>query len=303
MLEKITTESGNLNMKVFRDITRDEHGTMVCYVRDGTVKMSRVNKPFVTLYLQDVEGSVLPGYIFDVDSFKNSGLELSKVTNNLVRINYQENYLVKYGLTLILDKVEYLKDPSIELLTKFVGSADDLGALYSRLLTELGKKVGIKIALPYSICNIRHMDYYCGKTGGVLRHYWDMFQTLSVFEGQFTARECRELYSTFLLYIFAHNNYIVAESKEEADITLVTKLTAALAKYASTLKMGAGATEIVHIFFGYEPKDIYVRLVRHVSDYLLRSFAEINLWKTLPISREGNAGYGVVKRYLEEGKS
>lgn len=298
MLERADT-SRPRNSLVFRNITTDAAGTGICYVTGGQTRVSRINKPFVVLYLQDVEGAVIPGYIFEVDNFKASGLDLTKITHSLVQVTYQENYSPRYGLSIILKDVQWIQNPPMDLLTAYVGQVDNTAQLFQRLSAAVDKKLGMSVTLPFTITNIYHPDYNQGRAGGVLKHYWDVFHMLQAIEGDFSPEQQVQLYSTFILYIFAHSNYLTAESKEEADINLITRLTASVSKYIEKLQMGKGALEIVHIFFGYEPKDIYVRLITYAASSVRRMNAEVNMWKTLPDSREGNAGYGTIKRYLE----
>lgn len=300
MLEKVGNSKVE-NALIFRNIGPDSSGTGLCYVVDGQHKMSRRNKPFITLYLRDIEGAVIPGYIFDVDDFKRAGIDLTQTINSVVQITYEENYLPRYGLSVRLTKVSVVVDPPIDMLRAYTGSVDDVRKRYDDLMALLSKELSMGVTIPYSVCTMHHLDYADGKTGGLALHYWEMGQVLSMRAHRFNQQERRQLFGVFVLFIFAHSNYLAAEAKGSADIQLVTQLTAMISQYMKGLRVNSGAIEVVHMFFGYQPKDIYVRLIAQVSEELVRAGKEINLWRTLPTTREGNAGYGTIRRYADEG--
>ena len=115
MLQKVSSGSDK-RILCFRNIHPDSTGEGICFVRGGQHKFTKADKPFVVLYLQDSDKTVIPGYIFDLQNFQQSGAELTKVTRHIVRIKYRENYLPRYGMTVILDKVEIVENPSQEFL-------------------------------------------------------------------------------------------------------------------------------------------------------------------------------------------
>ncbi len=301
VLEKITQNQPSgipgVNHIAFKDITPDSTAEGICYVRGGEHRFTKADKPFIKLYIQDTTGHVIPGYIFDLDNFKASGLELTRVIHSLIKVTYKENFLPRYGLTIIIDKLEMITTPTPGMLDLYVGSLKEAKEKYSALVSGLSVVLDKKVAIPYDICNVSYMDYAQGEIGGLAIHYWDMFNALKVYATKFSAEEQDMLWGTFVLYIFTHSNYLRAEADGSADISLVSQLTMRLQKYMEITTVSAGALELVHIFFGYEPKDIFVRLVVQVSENLVRAGREINLYQTLPISREGNAGYGTVRRY------
>lgn len=300
MLEPVGANGGNpgdLRKVIFRDIVRDEIGKGVCYVRDGRTKMSRVGSPFITLYLQDITGVVVPGYVFNLKDFQFAGKELTRLLHNLAEISYEENYFAPYGMSVRVTDVKMITNPSAQLLASFVGNVDEVNATYTALMGELSKLLNMKVNLPYSLCTQSHIDYSQGKVGGLAFHYARMLDILRSYAVMFGADEQRVLYGCFLLFIHAHNNYIAAELQEAVDISLSTKLTASIAQYITMLKLPKGAAEVSNIFFGYKPKDIFVRLVCQASDAVLRAQKEIAVWSALPLTREGDAGYGTIRRY------
>lgn len=285
----------------FNRISPNSSGEGKCYVRNGLHKYTKTGKPFVTLYLQDIDGNVIPGYIFDIKDFEALGFQLSEVIHSVVQIKYTENFLKGYGLTLIIDKISIVDNADAKLLGKFVGTVEQATTFYPQLADELSNLIGKKVNVPYTICTGSYIDFKQGEIGGLCLHYMDMLSILKSFATMFkTEEERKQLYGTFLLFIYSQSNYLPAEDDGCANITLVTQLTANLAKYIKVLDLGDGALEVVHIFFGYEPKDIYVRLVKQVSDMVQRASKEIAMFNTLPPTREGNAGYGTILRYGKE---
>lgn len=301
MLEKVNPSGagGAMPHLHFRNISPDSSGVGVCYVRSGQHKFTRTDKPFIVLNLQDSDNVCIPGYIFDVENFKLAGLELTQVQHSLVKIAYKENYLPRYGLTVIIDKLELIVNPGTSALSMYVGSAAEAKAKFEQLLSGLSSKLGLRINLPFTISTLSHVDYEQGEIGGLTIHYWDMFKLIEVYSTRFSEEDQSRLWGTFVLYIFAHSNYLSAEERGEADISLVSSLTSMLQTYVTKLKVGSGALEVVHILFGYQPKDIFVRLVVQASEEVTRTSKEINLYKTLPDTREGNAGYGIIRRYRD----
>ncbi len=298
MLEKVN-QNPNTGPSVFNvsNIPRDAQFTTIAYVRGGQHKFTRADKPFITLYLQDEHGVVIPGYIFDLRDFMGSGLELTKVIHSFVQVTAMENYLPKFGMSVIIDKLSLITNPSSDIATRLLGTVGDTTAVYNTLMKGIEKKLGIKITLPYNICTASYMDYYQGRVGGLCRHYLNMFDTLSVWSGEMSNEESRLLFSTYVLYVFAHNNYMAAREDGNDDIRLVNTLTASISKYMEALKVGDGAIEVIHLFFGYEPKDLFVRMVHQASLANTRAMNELATFRSLPISREGDAGYGTIKRY------
>lgn len=300
MLEPVganEVKAGNMRNIIFRDIVKDEIGKGVCYVRDGRTKMSRIGSPFITLYLQDITGVVVPGYVFNLKDFQFAGKELTQLIHNLAEISYEENYFAPYGMSIRVTDVKLLTNPPTQLLSSFVGNVDEVNATYNKLMSELSKLLNMRVNLPYSLCTQSHIDYSQGKVGGLAFHYSRMLDVIKSYAPMFEPADQRILYGCFLLFIHAHNNYIAAELQEAVDISLSTKLTASIAQYITMLKLPKGAAEVSNIFFGYKPKDIFVRLVCQASEDVLRAQKEIAVWSALPLTREGDAGYGTIRRY------
>lgn len=298
MLEKVTRPTDN-GVPVFEvaNIPRDSPYTFIAYVRGGRSKFTRYGKPFVTLYLQDKHGVVIPGYIFEMGDFMQSGLDVTKVSHSLVKVTATENYQPKFGMSVLIDKVELISNPPASIASELIGTVGDNQTTYQTLLSAIEKRIGIKINLPYNICTSSYMDFYQGKVGGQCRHYLRMLELLDVWGSEMSDEELLRLYSTFVLYIFVNNNYIAAREEATDDIRLVTTLTASVSKYMEVLKAGDGAIEVIHLFFGYQPKDLFVRLVHHAAETNLRAMNELATYRSLPLSLEGDAGYGTIKRY------
>lgn len=293
MLKKVNED----NQLHFNNIQTDEIGEGICYVTGGTIKVSKLNRPFLTLFLQDIDGIIIPGYMFDLTDFKMAGLDLTKVTHNLIKVHYRENFLVRYGLTIILDKVELIVNPNYSLLEKYVGSTLEITERFQDMLADISSILNIRVTLPRSITNTHDVEYDKGKLGGTVNHYCKVFKALSAFNDNFNEEDRKQLYGTFVLYIFVHDTYLNKRKENKADINLVTELSKVVSTYMEKLNLKQGAMEVINIFFGYQPKDIFVRLIYNLSQQIKLATNEIELWNSLPYTMEGDIGNGIVKKY------
>lgn len=306
MLERVGASpqaTGDKNVPLL-DVSRiHPDSTFECfaYVRGGQHKFTKAGKPFITLYLQDVNGVVIPGYLFNPEDFKHAGLELTKVIHSIVCLTVTENYLPRMGMSVILDAVAIVTSPTLEMTTAFVGKVDNIQTVYNSLLESIASKLGIKVTLPYNICTTSYMEYYQGKVGGQCLHYLNTLKILEVWAQDMSPEEQHQLFVAFVLYVFVHSNYRAAAENGDDDIRLVTTLSASVSKYMERLQAGDGASEVIHLFFGYKPKDIFVRAVHQAAQMNLRMMDELSAYRALPLSREGDAGYGTIKRYPEKG--
>lgn len=305
MLERVTTPQrsdggGGVPLLDVSHIHPDSTFECIAYVRGGQHKFTKAGKPFITLYLQDVNGVVIPGYLFNPDDFKRAGLELTKVIHSMVCITATENYLPRMGMSVILEAVAIVTSPTLEMTTTFVGKVDGIQTVYNTLLDGIAGKLGIKINLPYNICTTSYMEYYQGKVGGQCLHYLNTFKILEVWAQDMSSEEQHQLFVAFVLYVFVHNNYRAAAENGDDDIRLVTTLSASVSNYMERLQAGGGTSEVIHLFFGYKPKDIFVRAVHQAAQMNIRMMDELFAYRALPLSREGDAGYGTIKRYPEK---
>ncbi len=301
MLEKVSNpiygDDGETKLLDVGRISPDSTFECIAYVRGGQHKFTRAGKPFITLYLLDVHGVVIPGYVFDVEDFKAAGLELTKVIHSVVKLTVSENYLDGIGMTVIIKSAAIIEDPTPAMVSTFVGAVDSVSTIYQDLTDGIKKHLKVTVNLPYSMCTTSYMDYYSGRVGGQCLHYYNMLKTLEVWSNDMTMEEEHDLFATFVMYIFVHNNYLDAVERGKDDIGLVQTLTASVSRYMEALKAGAGTMEVIHVFFGYKPKDLFVRMVHEASNVNLRMMKELSVYRALPTTREGDAGYGTIKRY------
>lgn len=296
MLQKI---DNNLNENYLHwvNISPDSIGEGLCFVRSAVHRFTKGDKPYFVLYLQDIDGGVIPGYIFDIANFVELGKDLTAVERSVVKISYRENYHPKYGLSVILEKVDKVVSPDTEMLGKFTSTAKEAKEAWQELGTVLSEKLKMMIKIPYNICTASSIECCNGAIGGPAIFYKKMMQILEQYETEFSEEERRDLWGSFLIYIFVHSNLLTARKSGEDDIQFLRNLTLTVDTYLKTLKIGVGAAEAIYMSSGYQPKDIYTRLVSHVADNVSCILKEINLYRTLPISREGDAGYGTIKNY------
>lgn len=298
MLNPISREESTPYMD-FSAIAGGSQGSGRCFVYNAVVKKTKAGKPFVTLYLRDVRGRSVPGYIFDIKSPLMAGKEMVEIINSVVEIEWQENYLRGVGMTLILDKVSKVKTPTSADLEKFCGIIPDLQQKRKEIEQFITGVVGISVALPMTIERYSSSEYHQGKVGGLCQHYWEMMRIIRSFDWR-DKLEYERLVAVFAIFIITHSSYVRASDEGNDGIDLVVRLTNIVSSVAQTLKVGDGALELVNMFFGYEPKDVYVRSVQSASDFAHRVDKEFSVYSTIPLKQEGDAGYGKIRRYSIE---
>lgn len=295
MLEKVP-EPNTTQFMDFGSITKYSSGTGRCYVYNVVLKKTKQGKPFVTLYLRDIRGNSIPAYVFDLASPLFAGKEAVQILNKIVQIDWDENYLNGIGLTLILTKVSVVNDATDADYALFQGVVSDLDRKKADITKYISDILQVSVTLPLSIETYASADYANGRQGGLLEHYWKMSKMLRNLEG-LQEEERRRLAGTFALYVVAHSSYISAKDKGGDDISLTVALTKRITSLSGSLVLGAAALEVVHMFFGYTPKDIYVRTVSAISDLVSRINNEFSVYHTIPLEQEGDAGYGKIRRY------
>lgn len=283
----------------FSSIARFDTGVGLCMVYNAVLKKTKNGKPFVTLYLRDVSGAVIPGYIFDLSSPLLAGGEAAKVVGNIVEIEWEENYLDHVGMTVLVSKLSMVTNVPADIVASFSGKIPDLDGKEACLCGFFKENLHISVSLPVHIKTYASPNYMQGRVGGLLEYYYRMSQVLQ--STSFLAEETgSNLIATFAIYLCVHAAYVRANDSGDADITLVTTLTSLVSKLANALNLGPAAMEIVHMFFGYKPMDVYVRNVAAIADLVQRMDKEFELYKTIPLQQEGDAGYGKIKRYKLE---
>ena len=283
----------------FSDVGRNSFGEGICYVYGATSRNTKYGKPFVTLFLRDVDGNSLSGYIFDMDSPLQSGVEVKQIQNQIVLLKWRENYIYNRGLSLMVESVKAFTNPTDEMVKKFRGTVENIDekvASLEKFFFDVLKKTA---TIPWTISHSSSLQYEQGKVGGLLEHYCRMKKIIEVYD-YLPVKEYRCLVATFLYYLTVHSTYIEASDRGEESIQLVTTLTSVVTKLSNALGTGIGGLEIVNMFFGYTPKDIYVRTVKEIADSVNRVNKEFQTYHTLPLSQEGDAGYGTIRRYIIE---
>lgn len=298
MLEKVPNPNTTPFMD-FSTITRYSSGTGRCYVYNVVLKKTKQGKPFVTLYLRDIRGNGIPAYVFDLSSPLLAGKDAVQILNKIVQVDWDENYLNGVGLTLILSKVSVVNDATEADYALFQGVVEDINGKKAEIIKYISEVLQISVTLPLTIETYASAEYASGRQGGLLEHYWKMSKMLRNLEG-LQREERRRLAGTFALYVVAHSSYISAKDKGGDDISLTVALTKRITSLSGSLVLGAAALEVVHMFFGYTPKDIYVRTVSAISDVVSRIDDEFSVYHTIPLEQEGDAGYGKIRRYQIE---
>ena len=303
MLKPVTLapqEKPDTPLMDFRHIKAMSSGEGIAFVYNAVQKRTKSGKPFVTLHLRDVNGLTAPGYIFDLASPILSGRELKEVTNQFVKVVWDENYLNNIGLTFILRDVQLITNPSIDMRISFVGDIENVVGKEKELTDFISKAVGKLVMLPRALSIHSSPAYYGGKCGGLLEHYWRMHNILKSYT-YLKPEEYRVLIGTFASYIFTHSAYQQADESQQADVSTMLRLTEKLSTIMQGLKLPQGTEEVISMFFGMEPMNIYVRTIRATAELVQRIEDEFSLYRTIPLTQKGDAGYGEIKRYEAEG--
>lgn len=299
MLEKVTTpiKYENHNLIRFKDIQPLSSGTGLCYVRSASHKYSKSGKPYLTLYICDVDNVVIPAYIFDVVDLKQVGLDIKEMIGSIVSIDWVENYLKGTGLTLIIEKLDLVKNPNMDLLSKYAGKTDNIDSMLEHIYSRCIEVFGNKVQIPFFAQTHSNIDYDNGKIGGLVKYYYQIFNALDTIQITFPEEDFKTLYGTAILYIISHLRYIEAETNNKADVNLIVAITGAIQRSIDKLPVSKGILEVVMVNFGLEPTDIFVRTVHHIAKTIMCINKEVSTYNSLPISEDGNAGYGIIHRY------
>lgn len=291
-MKKIREEENNL--LDFSELLDTQVGTGLCYVVNTKHSFTKNSKPFFTLYLRDVNGSVIPGYVFDVDNYVLEGINLSLVKGKVVQIRYQENYLDGVGMTVILDKVGVAENIPMEILSKFTGIYEEFDSEYNALTEFFSTELGSKISFAKPALSRSCVDYSGGKIGGLIQHYTNLVAAIKSYKTFMTDEEYKRLVGTTMIFIYTH---MTVQANESMDVNLLDAMSSRLKTVASQIGLGGGYLETLHYFFGYTPKDFYVRTVVSTFENIHKMSKELSVYRTLPLTREGNAGYGTIRRY------
>lgn len=299
VLEKVTNTSSALDVQYanFSFIDLNAIGEGICFVQEVQNKITKYGKPFIVLYLQDINDIVMPGYIWDVSDYVKAGLDMARVKRQVIKIKFRENYIPKFGMSITVDDVKLVEKPTKEMLERFLGGVPNAYDKLKELASMLTEELKINITLPNNICSISHVDYEQGKIGGLIIHYLNMYRHIKVYSDSLPVQERMHLWGVFLIFIYVHSNYTLASSNDEVDVNLINELTNAVAAYVKKLGVNNGIYEVVQMHFGYKPKDMFVRLVQDINESISKFNKEYYTYRTLPITREGDAGYGTIKKY------
>lgn len=293
----------------FNKIKRMESGTGLCYVRNAVSKRTRADNPFITFYVSDVDGLTIPAYMFNIGEIERYGTDLFSCIGHIVKVDWEENYIDKVGMTLKLSKLSRAENVKADELALFVGQTEEVDGMFRCIMNTLKQVTGVRFNMPFDMKMQCNVDYDGGKVGGLIKTY---YRTMKMMDGLYTSqsasengklggvmsdRELKNLYGTFALFIAAHSHYIKCRDKGADDVSMLMELTRIIGNVSTSLSITAGAMELAYVFVGVEPKDFYVRTIKSVFDLVVRTDKEHTVLETLPELCEGNAGYGVIRKY------
>lgn len=283
----------------FDRIGRYTYGTGFCYVRDGAIKRTKSDKPYVVLYLADPDGMVLPGYLFDIEDNMQFGTDLSNILGRVVQIKWEENFLKGSRLTLRLFEVQLATNVQPDILSMFVGTVEDTNKKVDEILAWYKGVTGHTLSFPYHIHTLSTMDYSEGKVGGLAEHYYQLHLAVKAYQECMSPDAYCKLVNASILYMVVHSYYIQARDKGEADINLVTELVTIVRRVYKRIATTEGIYEVAHILVGYEPRDLFVRIIYDLSETLRRHQQAISVWRSLPDSTDGYVEGIKLHKYAE----
>lgn len=291
MIQKIT-DNKYLNIS---DLHIGSFGHAIAYVFDGKNKTAKNSAPYFLLYLKDTNGTIIPGFVFNVIDYIKEGKTLTSIKGKLITFDFYCDSWGNNGLSLQLTSLSLIESPDYTLISKFIGSLPDVDNYLKDLTDTLIKESGIEIKLPELTLKKSYIDFCDGRVGGLIYHYHMMLEQLTTYKIIYTEKEYKALMETFIVFLSCHLDYLSNEC--EADIALLTRMTAKIKDLSERLNATSIVEEIVQYFNGYTPKDIAVRTVLHHFESVLKTTKEVYLNRTLPLTVCGDAGYGTIKKY------
>lgn len=270
-------------------------GHSIAYVFDGKNKTAKNSAPYFLLYLKDINGTIIPGFVFNVIDYIKEGKTLTSIKGKMIVFDFYCDSWSNNGLSLQLTSLSLVESPDPTLISKFIGTLPDVDKYLKELTDTLIEESGIEIKLPELTLKRSYMDFCDGRVGGLIYHYLMMLQQLKTYKMIYTEREYKDIMETFIVFLSCHLDYLSNEC--EADIALLTRMTAKIKNLSDRLNATSTVEEIVQYFNGYTPKDIAVRTVLHHFESVQKVTKELYLNRTLPLTVCGDAGYGTIKKY------
>lgn len=285
----------------YLDISKIESGTIgkaIAYALDTQGSISKTERPFYKIFLKDCKGNGVYGYIFDVENYIQQGIVLSQVKGKFVYIEYTENYLSNFGLTLSLHRLSLITNPQLLDQVNFIGKIPDYENLFKSLKLDLENILEKQIDLSYLMTCKSYPNFCDGRIGGLILHYFLVLKQLTSYKLLLSEVEFYNLISCFTIFIQVH--VYTLNNSGNLDIDNIIALTKTVSNLLQVLNCSCRAEEIIHYFFGYSPKDFFVRLVISQFQAVSKTTTEFNAYSKLPINQEVNISSGVLKRYSQE---
>ena len=84
MIQKIT-DNKYLNIS---DLHIGSFGHAIAYVFDGKNKTAKNSAPYFLLYLKDTNGTIIPGFVFNVIDYIKEGKTLTSIKGKLITFDF-----------------------------------------------------------------------------------------------------------------------------------------------------------------------------------------------------------------------
>ena len=277
------------------DLSIGSFGHSIAYVYDGKNKTAKNSAPYFLLYLKDINGTIIPGFVFNVIDHIKEGRNLTAIKGKLVTFEYYCDSWSDNGISLQLTSLALVQSPDYTLISKFIGNLPNVDELLQELTDTLIEESGIAIQLPAFSLKKSYIDFCDGRVCCLVYHYLMMLQQLKTYKIIYSESEYKNIMETFIVFLSCHLDYLSNDC--EADIALLMRMTEKIKTLSDRLNATSTVEEIVQYFNGYVPKDIAVRTVIHHFESVQKITKELYLNRTLPLTVCGDAGYGIIKRY------
>ena len=272
------------------------YGVAIAYVIGGKCKTAVNGQPFYILYLKDCHGEIITGFKFNVSEYIQEGINLSKIKNKFIQIQYYDNCAEGYSRSLILDNIYFIENQNAIDVDSFIGATPGDGKMCDHILGIFSEVFHTNVTLSKIKMLTRHHEYCGGKSGGVIYHHYLALQNVLGYRSILTEDEFTNLVFSYMMFMVIHLEFLTVD--EDFDSSTISSLL----NYSNNLEkqfcVKSRTEEIIYYFSGVEPKDYFVRTVTSIFTNVKKNLAELHINRITPITQTGNAGYGLIKRYF-----
>lgn len=136
--------------------------TKLCYVMNVKAGVSVLGSGYYTFYIKDMRANVVPARLFNISSFKESGLDAISFRGKPATLTF-ETQLYNGNLSLVVTSAVMYKG-AFDYST-FLGKIES----NEDLAIKIFEKYGVTYDVPISFKTMSIQELYSGRTGGMMR--------------------------------------------------------------------------------------------------------------------------------------